>query len=535
MKFERGILIDRDSLTDVYRGRQRSSGQVVAMKGLREEFCSEASVSLFEREGGVGAQIHHPNVVRLLDVTREQGRPYLVLEALDGETLQARLHRGALREDETVDIAQQVAAGLAQAHRQGLAHCALQPSLILVCRDQTVKVMDFGLSEFTAQLARMYPEVHPEESIYLSPEQRRGETGDARSDIYALGVMMTDMLTSAAPLSSPSRSSLFGPATQKRNQDEETEEAPEEEPETTPAPASSTRLLPLPHSVSPRVRAIIQKALHVEPIARFASGGEMLAALQDPAWRDRDLVQEAMEKASQRTPLVEDRKEKPIREEAKQSPSKMLGFLVAGVLMLGALFAVTHRSGTSPNDDSDATPVVSRAKSARPMRITPKSVAATKPAATSQPIAAPQVIPETTPQEVSANRTQPSPKEAIVKSPFATRLQELRVRRAASAPSARETVIRNLESERARPIRRARRVRIQRARVQRARVQRVRVRRLEPVQRVVRRSEKPRPATRIRRIARVPRVEEVRRPARVRLTTRPRAASRPIRPQALPF
>lgn len=98
MKFERGILIDRGLLTDVYRGRQCSSGQVVAMKGLREEFCTEAWVPLFEREGGVGVQIHHPNVVRLLDVMCEQRRPYLVTEALDGETLQTCLGQGALRE-----------------------------------------------------------------------------------------------------------------------------------------------------------------------------------------------------------------------------------------------------------------------------------------------------------------------------------------------------------------------------------------------------------------------------------------------------
>lgn len=98
MKFERGILIDRDLLTDVYRGRQRSSCQFVAMRGLREEFCTEARVPLFECEGGVGAPIHHPNVVRLLDVMREQRQPCLVTEALDGETLQTCLGQDALRE-----------------------------------------------------------------------------------------------------------------------------------------------------------------------------------------------------------------------------------------------------------------------------------------------------------------------------------------------------------------------------------------------------------------------------------------------------
>ncbi len=465
MKYERGILIGRDVLADVYRGRQSNPSRIVAMRGLREDFCTEAWVPLFEQAGSTGAQVHHPNAMRVLDVVREQGRPYLVLEALEGETLEACLTRGALREDESLEISLQIVAAVAQAHRQGLAHRHLTASRVFLCRDETAKITDFGMADFAAQLAKAHPEVQRDGMLYRSPEQQSGEMGDARSDIYALGVLMAQMLAGSAANGQRTQNHFRQSLPDAEEQDEKPEQI----------------FARIPSDASERIVAIIRKALQWEPIARFASGSEMLAALQDRQWQDRDAVQDALHEALQDAHQPENEVEPPMvnREvvlppvEKSNSPTKTVMIVTSGVLMLGALlsFTVFHRSKIAP-DEANPLPTTHRATPKKlKANIAQKPVIVATPEATLKPTIA--LKPSATPQLAATPQIAPqaTPKVALSPTPNVTTKT---IAQAAPQPSSEESsapelVIKNP----ARPLRRARRVRAERSKSERRIVRRV--------------------------------------------------------------
>jgi serine/threonine protein kinase len=193
---------------EVYRARDHSLGRDVAVKVLPEELGSDLEkLRRFEQEARAAAALNHPNILIVYRFgTTEAGAPYLVTELLQGQTLRERLLQGAIAVRKTVDYGSQIARGLAAAHDRGVVHRDLKPENLFVTRDGLVKILDFGLAKLTrsdptgrestvADFNSTQPGMLLGTLGYMSPEQVRGLTADARSDIFSLGVTCYEMIS----------------------------------------------------------------------------------------------------------------------------------------------------------------------------------------------------------------------------------------------------------------------------------------------------------------------------------------------------
>src|SRR6266478_2331488 len=195
---------------EVYRARDMRLDRDVAIKVLPESFARDADrLRRFEQEARTVAALNHPNILGVYDIGQHQFSPYMVCELLDGETLREKMQEGPMPQRGAIGYASQIAEGLAAAHDKGVMHRDLKPENIFVTRDARVKILDFGL----AKLARMDAVSTPGEGAtatvpvqtmpgmvlgtagYMSPEQVRGKDVDARTDIFALGAILYEMLS----------------------------------------------------------------------------------------------------------------------------------------------------------------------------------------------------------------------------------------------------------------------------------------------------------------------------------------------------
>ena len=200
-------LLGTGGMGAVYRARDLRLGREVAVKILLPRPDAQR-LARFEREARALSALSHPHVLSVFDVGSQEGRPYLVTELLDGQTLRARLDEGPLPLRKALDYARQMAQGLAAAHERGLIHRDLKPANVIITRDGQVKILDFGLARLQAEEER--PEETSDDEAthddltagrvlgtagYMAPEQIRGETLDARCDIFSFGVMLHEMVT----------------------------------------------------------------------------------------------------------------------------------------------------------------------------------------------------------------------------------------------------------------------------------------------------------------------------------------------------
>jgi serine/threonine protein kinase len=194
-------LIARGGMGDVYRATDVRLQRDVALKLLGHAGTDDTQrIERFLQEARVTAALDHTNIVRLFDVGVLDGRPYLVAELLDGETLRVRLGRGPLPAAETARIAGDVAAGLVAAHAAGLVHRDLKPDNVFLTRSGVTKILDFGIAKLTdgpavADGLATLTGVLLGTAGYLAPEQIRGEAVDGRTDLFALGSMLFEMST----------------------------------------------------------------------------------------------------------------------------------------------------------------------------------------------------------------------------------------------------------------------------------------------------------------------------------------------------
>ncbi len=255
---------------EVYRARDTRLGRDVAIKVLPEALARDAErLRRFETEARAVAALNHPNILSIHDIGTHEGAPYLVSECLEGQSLRQELSGGALPLRRAVGYGTEIAQGLAAAHDKGIIHRDLKPENIFVTRDGRVKILDFGL----AKLAR--PEAASDEGVtleavptsagvvlgtvgYMSPEQVKGEAADARSDIFALGTILYEMLS--------------GQRAFRRDTSAETMTAILKE---DPPELSTTG-----KQISPVMDRIVRRCLEKKPLQRFQSARDLAFNLE---------------------------------------------------------------------------------------------------------------------------------------------------------------------------------------------------------------------------------------------------------------
>ena len=255
---------------EVYRAKDTRLGREVAIKVLPETFFEDKeSIARFEREAKSLAAVSHPNIAVIYSFEEVSGRYLLVQELLEGETLRARLEQGALPGRKAVDLAVQIAEGLAAAHEKGIVHRDLKPENVFVTGDGRVKLLDFGLAKRTgpaigsgSHLQTVEKKTEPGTVMgtvmYMSPEQVRGEAADHRSDIFSFGVVLHEMLTGRQ---------VFKRATAAESMTAILKEDP---PEIEAAGSGA----------SPALQRIVQHCLEKKPGERFQSARDIAFALQ---------------------------------------------------------------------------------------------------------------------------------------------------------------------------------------------------------------------------------------------------------------
>src|SRR5438552_8335499 len=257
---------------EVYRARDKRLARDVALKILPESFSRDGDrLRRFEQEERAVAALNHPNILAVFDVGQHDGSPFLVSELLEGESLRAVLDRGAMPQRKAIDYGVQVAQGLAAAHEKGIVHRDLKPENIFVTRDARIKILDFGLVKLAQKVgaaaesdgvtltsSHTVAGVVMGTASYMAPEQVRGEAADPRTDIFALGAVLYEMLS--------------GKRAFRRDTPAETMRAvlKEDPPE----------LSDLGHPISPALERIVRRCLEKSPEQRFQSAKDLAFALE---------------------------------------------------------------------------------------------------------------------------------------------------------------------------------------------------------------------------------------------------------------
>jgi Tol biopolymer transport system component len=195
---------------EVYRAKDARLGRDVALKILPESFARDADrLRRFEQEARAVAALNHPNILAIHDIGEQGGSPFIVSELLEGESLRSTLDRGTLPQRKTIEYGVQIAHGLAAAHEKGIVHRDLKPENVFVTKDGRIKILDFGLAKLAQNAGLGSDDVTLTSSqntaagvvmgtaSYMAPEQVRGEGADPRTDIFAFGAVLYEMLSGA--------------------------------------------------------------------------------------------------------------------------------------------------------------------------------------------------------------------------------------------------------------------------------------------------------------------------------------------------
>jgi Tol biopolymer transport system component len=263
--------IGAGGMGEVYRARDTRLGRDVALKIIPESLAGEGNrLQRFEQEARAVAALNHPNILAIHDVGQHEGSPFLVSELLEGETLRAILDRGKMPQRKAIEFAVQVAQGLAAAHEKGIVHRDLKPENLFLTRDGHAKILDFGLaklvqkgsgtsdsSSITLTSANTAAGVVLGTVAYMAPEQVRGEATDARTDIFAFGAVMYEMLSGQR---------AFRRDTAAESMTAVLKDEPREfsDPE---------------HAISPALDRIVRRCLEKDPAQRFQSAKDLSFAL----------------------------------------------------------------------------------------------------------------------------------------------------------------------------------------------------------------------------------------------------------------
>ncbi|MGB6553930.1 MAG: serine/threonine-protein kinase [Candidatus Binataceae bacterium] len=257
-------VIARSGMASIFKGIDTTSGQTVAIKVPYLQFESDVIFySRFQREEEVVRRLDHRNVIKIM-TPRHKSRMYIAMEFVDGISLREMMRNERPMETaKALGYAIQICEALVYMHGEKVVHRDLKPENMLVTGDGTVKIMDFGiaLDESARRLTWSGLSSTIGTPDYMAPEQVSGRRGDARTDIYALGIILYEMLTGNLPFSGPN---VYNVMRAKTNED--------------PHPPSE-----FVKDFDPRLEEIILHAIETAPKNRYASAAEMLADLRDPS------------------------------------------------------------------------------------------------------------------------------------------------------------------------------------------------------------------------------------------------------------
>lgn len=242
----------------VYAATEDGSPRVVALKMIAADLADERETrERFLREARVTANLRHPNIVSVLDVGEDNGRPFIVMERLRGVGLPVYLQSAAITLDQRLDLMRQLCDGLQAAHDSGVIHRDIKPSNLFIEPDGRLKILDFGLARLQASTLTASGQIVGTPH-FMSPEQAMGRQVDARSDIFSAGAVGYLIITGRLPFRAPDlRQTLHALLND------------------SPAPITEAE-------APPAVAAILAKALAKAPDDRYASCAAMRADLQHP-------------------------------------------------------------------------------------------------------------------------------------------------------------------------------------------------------------------------------------------------------------
>ena len=308
----------------VYSARDERLDRRVAIKILKEELSSDPRfIERFRREARAAAALSHPNVANVFDYGESDGRPFIVMELIDGRDLSAVMREeGTLGVERTSEIAAQIARGLGHAHSAGLVHRDVKPHNVIVMEGDRVKVTDFGIARATGESTLTVTGTILGTAQYLSPEQASGEPPGPPSDVYSLGIVLYEMLTGAVPFTGDSPISVA----LRHVRDE------------VPPPSTIDPTLP------PEYDRLVARATAKQPEERFIDGNEFAAALAAPSAplpATAELAHEPEERAAW-----------PFATPPKWDPQRLGRTVVVVfiVLFLVALAALGYRLASSTED-----------------------------------------------------------------------------------------------------------------------------------------------------------------------------------------
>jgi eukaryotic-like serine/threonine-protein kinase len=258
--FQVAELLGGGGMGVLYRAEDTRLGRIVALKFLAPELVrDEIAKARFLTEARAASALEHPNLCTILEVGEtEEGLLFLAMPLYQGESLDYRLARGPLPVEQALDIATQVARGLAKAHQQGIVHRDVKPANLFLTADGVVKVLDFGIAKLSREAGPTQQGLSLGTPQYMAPEQTRGEEVDARADVWSLGTVLYQMLAGRPPFTGGTGAAVVYAVLHEE-----------------PKPLEDLR-----PEVPPEIARIVSRMLERDPEERYADAGEALADLR---------------------------------------------------------------------------------------------------------------------------------------------------------------------------------------------------------------------------------------------------------------